>query len=262
MSFFFADNTPEEVLERRDLEALLSACLTSSSSSDDEEARTSLITITSLLSKRPSLLSMELDGLTPLLAATSANNLKAMDVLRECAIREGVSLKDIAEYESIEEEEEEETALIVACRSGYDKAAKKLCEEYGADVDQITKIGGKTALMAACESDKPEIVVALKEKYGADVNLEVRRSSRIVGAGDGKEEEEEDETEEAEEALFYSNAMLHACANNAVASIHALNHCGANLDFENEKELFPILVASQSGTSIIYSDRRSVNSHP
>ena len=260
MSFFFADTTPEEVLERRDLEALLSACLmTSSSSSDDdfdeeeEEARrTSLMNITSLLEKRPSLLSMELDGLTPLLAATSANNLKAMDVLRECAIREGVSLKDLARYESIGggEEEEDWTALIVACRSGYEKAAKKLCEEYGADVDQITKIGGKTALMAACEGDKPEIVVALKEKYGADVNLEVRRSSRIVGAGDGKEEEEnDDETEEAEEALFYSNAMLHACANNAVASIHALNHCGANLDFENEKELFPILVASQSGAT-------------
>ena len=34
-----------------------------------------------------------------------------------------------------------------------------------------------------------------------------------------------------------------------MASIHALHHCGANLDFENEKELFPILVASQSGAT-------------
>ena len=98
-------------------------------------------------------------------------------------------------------------------------------------------------MMAACENDKPEIVVLLKEKFGANVNLEVKKSS-IVRDVDGTGDEEEEEGEP-----FYSNAMLHACANNAVASIHALHHCGANLDFENDKELFPILVASQSGAT-------------
>ena len=100
-------------------------------------------------------------------------------------------------------------------------------------------------MMAACENDKPEIVVLLKEKFGANVNLEVKKSSIVRDVDDDDDDEEEEEEGEP----FYSNAMLHACANNAVASIHALHHCGANLDFENDKELFPILVASQSGAT-------------
>ena len=238
MSSFFYAVVPEEIQERRDLCALIRLCGEGGGDEAlDDASNSSEKMISSLLEKKPSLVSVEMHGVTPLLAATSANNLKLIDVLCQFAEHHGEGGEGFVEYESIANDQ---TALIAASAMGYEKAVKKLCEEYKADANRITKIGGRTAMMAACENDKPEIVVLLKEKFGADVNLEVRKSSRV---------RDDDDDEEEEEELFYSNATLHACANNSVASIHALHHCGANLDFENEKELFPILVASQSGAT-------------
>ena len=198
--------------------------------------------ISSILESAPETLSsVEENGVTPLMVAVEANNVAAVDALCRFARKEGET-KGFVECESIALDQ---TALIVASSLGHEKCVKKLVGEYGADANQITKIGGRTAMMAACENDKPEIVVLLKEKFGANVNLEVKKSSIVRDVDDDDDDEEEEEEGEP----FYSNAMLHACANNAVASIHALHHCGANLDFENDKELFPILVASQSGAT-------------
>ena len=177
----------EEIQERRDLCALIRLCEGGGDEALDD-ASTSEKMISSLLEKKPSLVSMEMHGVTPLLAATFANNLKLIDVLCQFAEHHGEGGEGFVEYESIANDQ---TALIAASAMGYEKAVKKLCEEYKADANRITKIGGRTAMMAACENDKPEIVVLLKEKFGADVNLEVRKSSRVRDDDDDEEEEEE-----------------------------------------------------------------------
>jgi ankyrin repeat protein len=180
-SFFYT--VPEEIQEQRDVYALIRLC-----EGGDEalDASSSEKMISSLLEKKPSFVSMEMHGVTPLLAATSANNLKLIDVLCQFAEHHGEGGEGFVEYESIANDQ---TALIAASAMGYEKAVKKLCEEYKADANRITKIGGRTAMMAACENDKPEIVVLLKEKFGADVNLEVRKSSRVRDDDDEEEEE-------------------------------------------------------------------------
>ena len=109
-SFFYT--VPEEIQEQRDLYALIRLCEGVENGDDDEKM------ISSLLEKKPSLISMEMHGVTPLLAATSANNLKLIDVLCQFAERHG-ECEGFVEYESIANDQ---TALIAASAMGYQKA--------------------------------------------------------------------------------------------------------------------------------------------
>ena len=128
-SFFYA--VPEEIQERRDLCALIRLCEGVEENGDDASKM-----ISSLLEKKPSFVSMEMHGVTPLLAAVSANNLKLIDVLCQFAEHHGEGGEGFVEYESIANDQ---TALIAASAMGYEKAVKKLCEEYKADANRITK---------------------------------------------------------------------------------------------------------------------------
>ena len=115
-SFFYS--VPEEIQEQRDLCALIRLCEGVEENGDDESKM-----ISSLLEKKPSFVSMEMHGVTPLLAAVSANNLKLIDVLCQFAEHHGEGGEGFVEYESIANDQ---TALIAASAMGYEKAVKKL----------------------------------------------------------------------------------------------------------------------------------------
>ena len=90
-SFFYA--VPEEIQEQRDLCALIRLCEGVEENGDDESKM-----ISSLLEKKPSFVSMEMHGVTPLLAAVSANNLKLIDVLCQFAEHHGEGGEGFVEY--------------------------------------------------------------------------------------------------------------------------------------------------------------------
>ena len=119
-SFFYA--VPEEIQEREDLCALIRLCEGGDDALDASNSSEKMIS--SLLEKKPSLVSMEMHGATPLIAAVSANNLKLIDVLCQFAERHGEGGERFVEYESIANDQ---TALIAASAIGFEKAVKKLC---------------------------------------------------------------------------------------------------------------------------------------
>ncbi len=117
-SFFYT--VPEEIQEREDLCALIRLC---EGGDDALDASSSEKMISSLLEKKPSLVSMEMHGATPLIAAVSANNLNLIDVLCQFAERHGEGGEGLVEYETIANVQ---TALIAASAMGYEKAVKKM----------------------------------------------------------------------------------------------------------------------------------------
>ena len=117
MSSFFYTEVPEEIQERRDLCALIRLCEEGGGDEAlDDASNSSEKMISSLLEKKPSLVSMEMHGVTPLLAATWANNLKLIDVLCQFAEHHGEGGEGFVEYESIANYQ---TALIAASAMGY-----------------------------------------------------------------------------------------------------------------------------------------------
>ena len=125
MSSFFYAKVPEEIQERRDLCALIRLCEEGGGDEalDDASNSSEKMMISSLLEKKPSLVSMEMHGVTPLLAATSANNLKLMDVLCQFAEHHGEGGEGFVEYESIANDQ---TALIAASAMGVRKSGEKI----------------------------------------------------------------------------------------------------------------------------------------
>jgi len=235
MQFFYADATPEVVKDSRVITNLIGLCSHSNDTNNDDDEddddvyddEMKKITqsereglIRNVLKERPEFVKAEVNGCTALIAAAVNDNVSVIDLL----LREFDAGRDLVDFESAAA-----TALIAASENGSLRAIDALVAKYGANVNLITKIGGRTALIAAAAADKPEVCVTLIDKYKADVNLDV------VYEHQSDEEDEE----------FLSNAMLHACANNSVSCIYALKRGGAHIDFENQNELFPVLVCAK-----------------